>query len=381
MIHIASLVTQSAFEMAECKGLGHPDSICDAIAEEVSRALCKYYLAEFGSILHYNVDKALLVSGSSSPKYQGGKVTQPLELYIAGQAATEFKGKRIPVDEIAIQAAKDWLQGHLRFLDVAKHVKIFPKIRTGSADLIELFHRSKVALATDTSFGVGFFPLTPLEKRVKELEGLLNSKEMKDRFPFLGEDIKVMGVKAGKSSEFTLSIAMVDRFIADIGDYVSKIKEVDTLLNKNPSEKIEINTADDYEKESIYLTVTGTSAEAGDDGQVGRGNRFNGLITPYRPMTLEAYAGKNPLNHIGKLYSYFASSLSQELCEGGFADEAQVMIVSQIGKPLTEPQLLDIRLKNLKVEESKIKQYVSERLQGLPELWKKLVKIGGGRGR
>lgn len=48
-----------------------------------------------------------------------------------------------------------------------------------------------------------------------------------------------------------------------------------------------INAADNYEKDIVYLTVTGTSAECGDDGQVGRGNRANGLITPYRPMTLE----------------------------------------------------------------------------------------------
>ena len=373
MIHISSVDTRSKYEMVERKGLAHPDTICDSIAEEVSKALCKYYLAEFGSILHHNVDKILLVSGSSSPKYKGGEMTQPIELYIAGRATFEFKGKKIPVNEIAVQAAKHWLKNHLRFLDVEKMIRIIPAIRMGSADLIELFYRSKVPLANDTSCGAGFFPLTPLEDKVLQMEKLLNSKEIKNKFPFIGEDIKVMGVQKEKSSDFTIAVAMVDRFISNIDDYVLKIKEIHSLLDQGPSEKIEINTADDYSKESIYLTVTGTSAEAGDDGQVGRGNGFNGLITPYRPMTLEAFSGKNPINHVGKLYSFFANSLSQNLCENQFADEAQVYMVSQIGKPITEPQHLDIRLKNRMIDKGKMEEYVKEQLSELPQLWKKMI--------
>ena len=372
MIHITSSDTIIPFEMAERKGLGHPDTICDSIAEEVSRALCRYYLAEFGSILHHNVDKTLLVSGSSSPKYKGGEVTHPIELYIAGRATAVFKGKKVPVNEIAIDAATLWLKSNLRFVD-SKQVRIIPKIRSGSADLIELFHRLKVPLANDTSFGVGYFPLTRLENKVIKLEKLLNSTEIKAKFPFLGEDVKVMGVQTEKSSTFTIAVAMVDRFVSDIDDYVSKIKEIHTLLNENPSDKIEINIADDYEKESIYLTVTGTSAEAGDDGQVGRGNRFNGLITPYRPMTLEAFSGKNPINHVGKLYSLFAYDLSRDLCTNGFADAAEVFIVSQIGKPITDPQHLDIRLKNPMIKEDKLKEYVKQKLFELPELWKTMI--------
>ncbi len=373
MIHISSLDAKIPFEMAERKGLGHPDTICDLIAEEVSRALCKYYLAEFGFILHHNVDKILLVSGASSPRYKGGRITSPIEIDIAGRATGEFKGKKIPVDEIAIAAARNWLKHHFRFIDVANQVRIISRIRSGSADLVELFHRSKIPLANDTSFAVGYFPLTPLENKVKQLEKFLNSNEIKAKFPFLGEDIKVMGVQTEKSSTFTIAIAIVDRFISDIDDYVSKIKEIHSLLNENPSDKIEINAADDYGKESIYLTVTGTSAEAGDDGQVGRGNRFNGLITPYRPMTLEAFSGKNPINHVGKLYSLFADDLSRNLCIHRFADEAHVFIVSQIGKPITEPQHLDIRLKNQMIKEDKIKEYVKQKLSELPEFWKTVI--------
>ena len=38
------------FEIVECKGLGHPDTICDGIAEELSLTLSRHYLAEYGKI-------------------------------------------------------------------------------------------------------------------------------------------------------------------------------------------------------------------------------------------------------------------------------------------------------------------------------------------
>jgi S-adenosylmethionine synthetase len=72
-----------------------------------------------------------------------------------------------------------------------------------------------------------------------------------------------------------------------------------------------VNAADDLQAGSVYLTVTGTSAEAGDDGEAGRGNRVNGLITPYRPMTMESAAGKNPVTHVGKISNVCASLITQ----------------------------------------------------------------------
>src|SRR4030065_974903 len=101
---------------------------------------------------------------------------------------------------------------------------------------------------------------------------------------------------------------------------------------------ITINAADNYEKNIYYLTVTGTSAECGDDGQVGRGNRANGLITPYRPMTLEATAGKNPITHTGELYTLGAKEISREITNVPDISGADCYLVSQIGKPITETQ-------------------------------------------
>jgi len=87
----------------------------------------------------------------------------------------------------------------------------------------------------------------------------------------------------------------------------------------------------------LYLTATGTSAEQGDDGQVGRGNRVNGLITPYRPMTLEAAAGKNPVSHVGKTYNIAARQICDKIVDDLNVENVDCYLVSKmIAKPNEE---------------------------------------------
>jgi len=104
-----------------------------------------------------------------------------------------------------------------------------------------------------------------------------------------------------------------------------------------------VNAADDP-RGSVYLTVTGTSAEAGDDGQVGRGNRVNGLITPYRPMSIEAAAGKNPVSHVGKIYNVAARDVAEALAAMPEIAAAHCLMVSKIGAPVTEPALVHVKI-------------------------------------
>jgi len=372
-------LTADGIEIAERKGLGHPDTICDLITEQISVELSKYYLKEFGAIMHHNVDKALLIGGQSQPDYMGGKIILPISLIFAGRATYQVDDKKIPVEEISVETAKKWLKKNIRNLDTYTGIEITSKIRMGSPELVELFNRfgkGEIPLSNDTSFGVGYFPTSILEDTIIQIETLLNYPDTKEKFPFVGEDIKVMGVKNPDTTNFTIAIAMVDKYITNLEDYVSKINLIEEYIRISLNLKdvfIDINTADDYSRESIYLTVTGTSAESGDDGQVGRGNRINGLITPYHPMSLEATSGKNPVSHIGKIYNYFARDLSRLIVENNFSEKANVFIVSQIGKPINEPQLLHIKLKNIKSDPEKIKFLVLEQLKELPQYWKKII--------
>lgn len=346
--------TKGSIEIVERKGIGHPDTICDALADELGLALCRYYRDRFGLIFHHNVDKALLLGGVSEPQFNGGRIIKPMEIFFAGRATLEFEGESVPVEELLVETTRHWLKTHMHALDAERQVILHTLVRPGSSDLVDLYLRQQktgIALANDTSCGVGYAPLDQLERIVYAVETKLNTPTLKTKHPEIGEDIKVMGVRMDDSIHLTVACAFIDCYIKDISDYFTKKVNLEKLIKEivgEISEKeifIEVNTADGKEKESIYLTVTGTSAESGDDGEVGRGNRVNGLITPYRPMNMEAAAGKNPITHVGKLYNIaahqIAASIVQEL---PVVKEVQCYLVSRIGHPITEPQVVDLRV-------------------------------------
>ncbi len=366
-------------EAAERKGQGHPDTLCDYITEGVSRALSLYYLSEFGFIMHHNVDKALLVGGEAEPAFGGGRVVKPIEIIIAGRAIKSRGGRALPVDEIAAGAARGVLARTLRHLDAERDAKVTVMIRPGSADLIALFERfgrGEAPLANDTSCGTGYYPLDRLERTVYEAERYLNDAGTKSAYPFIGEDVKIMGVRTGERISLTAAVAIVDKYVSSVGDYARKIEDVkQAVLSREWSRGVSlgINTADDIKSGSIYMTVTGTSAEQGDDGQVGRGNRVNGLITPYRPMTLEAAAGKNPVSHVGKLYNLFANDLCRTIVEKGLAAEASAFLVSRIGKPVNEPEVLDIKVRPEDADFESIRETASGMLDSMTGMWKKIL--------
>jgi len=349
--------SELAIEFVERKGLGHPDYIADASSEESSRKLSKYYLDRFGIILHHNLDKTLLVGGQANPVFGGGELLHPIYIIVSGRATTEVikEGsiEPIPVGRIVVEAVKEWIEKNFRFLDPEKHVIVDYRIGKGSVDLVKIFELGKkVPLANDTSVGVAFAPLTPLENLVLNVEKHLNSKEFKKKIPEVGEDIKVMGLRKGKDIELTIAAAMISHLIPDLDHYLSVkeqvINEVHDLASKLVPDfnvKVYLNTADRPEKGIVYLTVTGTSAEHGDDGATGRGNRINGLITPTRPMSLEATAGKNPVSHVGKIYNVLAKRIADKIAGKVHGiKEVYVEILSQIGRPITDPWIASIRV-------------------------------------
>jgi S-adenosylmethionine synthetase len=371
-------------EMVERKGLGHPDTLCDALTENLSRALSRVYLERFGAILHHNVDKALLCGGAARPAFGGGEVVEPIDIHLAGRATARFEGATIPVQEIAIEESRRWLRENLRHLDPERHVRIHPRIRPTSPDLAALFLRRRetgAPLANDTSLGVGFAPLDALERAVLAVERRLNSPEVKTAQPEIGEDVKVMGLRDGGKLSLTVACALVGRHVADLDDYLRKKARIrDIAAAAAGGAEVAVNTADGDTAESVYLTVTGLSAEAGDDGQVGRGNRVNGLITPYRPMSLEAAAGKNPVTHVGKLYNLLADRVARALvAEVSGVREAYCYLVSQIGRPVTEPQLVDLKLRledpaALSALRARVEDLARAELAGVTTLWRGLLE-------
>jgi S-adenosylmethionine synthetase len=337
-------VEDQEVEIVERKGIGHPDSICDGIAESVSRALAREYRERLGKYLHFNTDETQLVAGEAAPAFGGGEVIQPIYLLIVGRATKSYHGNKIPTETIALEAAREYLAEHIPRLDFGTDVVVDVKLGEGSGDLQGVFGDNGVPMANDTSFGVGHAPLTETERIVYETERRLDT-EFDDR---VGADVKVMGKREGDHIDLTVAAAIVDEFVEEMDAYKATVEEVRDFVHGVAHEHTDrdvdvyVNTADDYDRGSIYLTTTGTSAEQGDDGSVGRGNRANGLITPNRSMSMEATSGKNPLNHIGKIYNLLSTEIADSVvAEVPEIRDLRIRLLSQIGRPIDEPHVAD----------------------------------------
>jgi len=348
-------VFEHQVEIVERKGKGHPDSICDAVMEKISVALSKEYQKNFGRILHHNIDKGLLVAGQVERKFGGGCVKKPMKLYIGDRATFEAEGVKIPVEEMAIKAAKGWIRDNLRFVDSEKDLRYFSELHPSSEELAGIFLKGKTLLpANDTSAAVGYAPLTETELVVLKTEDYLNSSNFKKKFPETGEDVKVMGYRVNKELNLTVAMPLISRFVDSESDYFAKkgkvIEDIENFLsNFDVMEKInvELNTLDVPGKglDGIYLSVLGTSAEDADSGEVGRGNRVNGVISLNRPMGTEAAAGKNPVSHVGKIYNFLSHKIANEIySQVNGIREIYVWLCSQIGNPIDEPKVASVQV-------------------------------------
>ena len=360
----ASEVYRQKVEVVERKGLGHPDYICDAIMEQISVNLSQKYLETFGTILHHNIDKGMLVAGQVEGKFGGGRVVSPMRLIIGDRATFEYEGVEIDVSGLAVETAKDWFSENLRFVD-PENLIYQVELKRGSAELTDIFSRGGQVLgANDTSAAVGYAPLSPTERLVLETERYLNSKRFKKECPESGEDIKVMGLRNKEDIHLTVAAPLVDRFVESEEDYFKKKIELHDRIEEFAAgfaekERAELeacicakptaslNTLDMPGRgmEGIYTTVTGTSAEDADCGEVGRGNRVNGIIPLNRPVSSEAAAGKNPVSHIGKIYNLLSHRIAAEIYnQVPDVSEVYVWLLSEIGTPIDQPQIATAQL-------------------------------------
>jgi len=346
---------EQRMEICERKGVGHPDTICDSVMNEVSIALSKLYMEKFGAIMHHNVDKSLLAAGETETRFGGGELKKRMLMVFGDRATFEVGGVEVPVEEITIEASKRWFRENLRFVDPDEHLKFQIELKRGSQALVDIFERRGRYLgANDTSAAVGYAPMSTTEKIVFDTEKFLNSREFKKSFPETGEDVKIMGFRKEKNLKITVAMAFVDRFIDSEEDYFRKKEEVSEEIKQFVDSRVDmdkveltVNALDVRGRgvDGIYLTVLGTSADGADCGQVGRGNRVNGIIPLNRPTSSEAAAGKNPVSHVGKIYNLLSYRIANEIYEriSGFK-EVYVWLLSQIGKPINEPMVASVQV-------------------------------------
>lgn len=364
-------------ELVERKGIGHPDSLADGIAEAVSRSLCRMYLEEVGEILHHNVDQNEISGGQSEAWFGGGRVLDPPYILLLGRAVDEAvmpdRRLKLPVRDAAVKAARTYLKENFHDprlisdcgFSIAEDIIVDARMGKGSQDLLRNYQRAVARCppahrvcrpANDTSLGVGYAPLSETERLTFEMERFING-ELKSVHGLnaTGKDVKVMAARNGERIHLTIACAMISSRTNSAAEYRNIIDQMGSLCAQKAQDLvgrevgISINQADDISSDDPsdhYLTITGLSLENGDDGSVGRGNRVNGLITPFRPMSTEAAAGKNPVTHIGKLYNILAGQIASRIIDeaGEEVREARVHLLSQIGSPIDLPAMASVEL-------------------------------------
>jgi len=390
----------SEYEFVERKGKAHPDTLSDALAEELSRVYSNYTLSNFGAILHHNFDKVGLLGGQSSVKFGEGYLTQPIRVLINGRASVRFAGKKIPVKNMLEKTARDFLMKHFPKINREKDIEIHYNLSNASSpgkvdenaskegtrkywfeprglhDLRELRHLG----SNDTSLGCSFAPLSKTENLVLQIENYLNSSEYKKNNPWIGGDIKIMASRIGNDIDITICIPQIADFVPNVQSYRENMekarKDIMNLVKKLvPKMKVSLslNTRDDFEACELYLTAIGSSIESGDEGLVGRGNRINGLITPCNPMCMEGACGKNPVYHVGKIYNLAADRIAKRIHEMT-GSKVEVYLISQSGRTLIDPWKTVVVLKKNGVDSDKVLKLVQEELKRIPSITDSVIK-------
>ena len=335
-------VDDRVLELVERKGMGHPDSLVDTIATYLSIQYSKYTMEHFGHVYHHNIDKVTLSGGGSEPRFGGGEIIEPVIVDFVGRAIRSKDEKQIPIYILANDVTREVVTRNVSEKYVVK-IDTW-KVKKGSKDLIDIIEKSAregtTPKANDTSYATAWAPYSKQEQLVIDIENYMRTK-LKKKYKFIGSDIKIMSKRIKEELVINIAVAFIDEHVNSLDEYLNGkeaiLEEITNRFNLN-KDKVYINTADMINGKndfSIYLTVTGSSSESGDDGQVGRGNRVTGLISAYRPQTLEAIAGKNPTNHVGNFYNIWAMKIAEEIYkETGVRNN--VLIVSTIGKPIDD---------------------------------------------
>jgi S-adenosylmethionine synthetase len=254
-------------------------------------------------------------------------------------------------------------------------VKYRTVLAPASSELGDIFSRQgEVKGANDTSALIGYYPLSPTEQVVLSLERHLNSPQFKKGHPYTGEDIKVMGLRKRGHLDVTVAMPLIAGLVRSEDEYFQKKailkKKIEKFLGASglfAGVSAGLNVLDERGRGigGVYLSLLGTSAENADSGQVGRGNRVNGLISVNRPMGTEAAAGKNPVSHVGKIYNVLSHKTAEKIyknVEG--VREVYVLLLSKIGAPVDRPHMASVKIR---LEEGVKLRDVSKRVEMIVE--------------
>lgn len=324
----------SDVEVVERKGVGHPDSIADALANECSRKYSLVCLEKFGAVLHHNIDKFYFGGGWVFNDFGYIEKKKPIIARVNGRITKNVGNEFIDVDKILTETIKEYVKTVLPHIDIEKDLVIdlnytqHTKFKNWfSPESLDEVPDAKKPSANDTSVCVSHYPMTTCETLAYELEHYFWSENEKGypvpKFSNIGQDIKVMVTRIGNNIEVVLCVPVIASFANSQDEYDEIIRGYEQQLqllgdkicantNFNVSVKINELEGPHYRK---YMLGIGTCAECGEEGIVGRGNNFSGIIPVLRAHSMEAPFGKNPRYHSGRVLSYLCDKLSKKIYE------------------------------------------------------------------
>lgn len=206
----------------------------------------------------------------------------------------------------------------------------------------------------------------------------LNEKSNEIAHYLLGQDVKIMTSRIKDKVNLTIACPQICTLVNSAEQYEENCKTIRSIIDgvtkkyTNFSEiNINLNTGDDPEQEMFYLLYTGSCIESGDEGQVSRGNRLNGVISSRRPFSIEGLSGKNPSYHAGKIYSVAALDIANKIWEEQKVP-SEVYITSQIDRPLDDPWVVVIN-STKEIDMVKAEESARSILGNLPQVTKNLL--------
>lgn len=401
--NLKTKINNVEFEVVETKGKGHPDNICDTLAEKISANYSKFCLEKYGVILRHMIDKLSVLGGGSLVQFGGGKMIAPIRVLVNGRFTDRFGSEKINYMGIVNQTIKSYFKELFPLLDVNNCLLIIDNTHHNEGpgvvynddgttrnerknffeaiDKNDLERHSNHFKCNDTSTTVSYYPISSLEKTVLEIEQTLNSNQYKSQYPWVGSDIKVMGIRKNKKIEITSCVPLISIYVLDLNDYLVKLDKIKSDVYdiakkyfKDNEIEVFLNTRDNYEKNDLYLTVIGSAIESGDEGAVGRGNRSRGVIPFCRNFSMEASCGKNPVYHTGKLFTAIGDIVSERIYNE-LNIENVVYCTSKMGDSIDNPWNISVEINARKSESiiDKIGEIINHEIENHCEITKKLI--------
>lgn len=380
-------------EMIERKGIWHPDTLADLIAETFSNKYAYYCLKKFGVLLNYWVDKITLTGGEAIVEYGRSSVVKPIWAYLFGKVTVKVWKEIIDAEKIFKESVEEVL-GTIFWKEILEKIDFHVNINQGvgmdfdkdfyKPSFIDAFAKNVDNLkSNDTVVCSWYWPYTFTEKLTIYLENYICGKGFKRIFSSTWRDVKVLIARIWDYYDITTCIPFIASKTPNFTFYFQEKQKIQIYLTKvlnrffkmhkiQPNCKLSINTKDNWE--FWYVTVFGTALDKWDFWAVGRGNKYSWVISSNRDTNIEAVCGKSAFRHGWKIYTILSYGLAQKIGKMIGADVI-VTVCSQNGRLLSDPMHVfvstSVKIKN----QVEILQIVEKYIQNIPKLPYKIIAL------